>query len=212
MFSLKEIRTDIFNLQFDEQIELNSHFLRFQEYYESPEFRGKRFQLIDYINWYAKENDGDFTYFNDWSGFNIPAEVLIDCYHGIPDLNDQDEFMYYIAKKAVKASQSGKAYLIGTTTDAKETTIHHELAHGMFYVNEEYQKKIISEIDKICHTMTFYQMMKWLALMGYAENVHHDELNAYLATGLPDKKETDVPDVSDELREPFIKLFKQYCE
>ena len=68
------------------------HFLRAQEFYESPfpEFKGKNFNLIDYMEKYAKAyGDNVFTYPGDWCGFNIPSNVLKECYFGnILDVNN----------------------------------------------------------------------------------------------------------------------------
>jgi hypothetical protein len=53
-------------------------FLRYQEFYESPskKFRGKSYKLLDFMKWYASENDGIFTYPRDWAGFNFPGSII----------------------------------------------------------------------------------------------------------------------------------------
>ena len=206
MFSLSEIHKDIFHLKFDDQLELNSHFLRFQEYYESPKFRDVPFELIDYIKWYAADNGGDFTYFTDWSGFNVPAYKIKECYDVIPDKNSQDEFMYLIAKKISKASKSGRAYLIGTTTDSKESTVRHEIAHGLFHVDKNYMNEMMSTLGCINHLKIFLDLRNWVISMGYAENVIEDEMQAYLATGLSDKG----PEVHATIIKPFKDIFSKY--
>lgn len=74
----KEILPHIFHVNFSSQEELASTFLRFQEHFESPSFKGKIFSLDDYKRWYIKhspngQKTGEFTYYSDWSGFNIPS-------------------------------------------------------------------------------------------------------------------------------------------
>jgi hypothetical protein len=74
-------------LVFDNQYDLASTFLRFQEHYESPEFAGKVFTLDEYKNWYINHSpraskDGVFTYYEDWNGFNIPSKILKPFYGG----------------------------------------------------------------------------------------------------------------------------------
>ena len=79
MVNLYKISGNIFCLKFDNNYDLCMHFLRAQEFYESPfpEFKGKNFNLIDYMEKYAKAyGDNVFTYPGDWCGFNIPSNVL----------------------------------------------------------------------------------------------------------------------------------------
>jgi len=75
------LANDIFLLRFDTQYELASTFLRIQEHYESSRFRKRVFSLEDYMDWYAAEY-GAFTYFEDWSGFNVPSTALAPFYRG----------------------------------------------------------------------------------------------------------------------------------
>ena len=64
-YTLKEIKGGIFLVEFDNQYDLAMTFLRYQEFYESPKFKGKRFTIIDFMEWYSKEYDGAFTYTKD---------------------------------------------------------------------------------------------------------------------------------------------------
>src|SRR3990167_8171616 len=84
---LEEIIKNIFHLNVDTQEELTTTFLRFQEHYESPEFKGKIFTLEEFKKWYILNSPngkktGRFTYYEDWAGFNIPSEVLEPFYEG----------------------------------------------------------------------------------------------------------------------------------
>ena len=73
--SSKVVKHRIYLIQAATGYQLASTFLRFQEHYGSPRFRGRRFTLEEYMDWYAAEYGG-FTYFDDWEGFNIPSWVL----------------------------------------------------------------------------------------------------------------------------------------
>lgn len=69
-FKLTEILKDVFHLNYLTQEQLASTFLRFQEHYESPEFRGKIFTLDEYKEWYMTNSPnsikkGIFTYYED---------------------------------------------------------------------------------------------------------------------------------------------------
>ena len=58
------VRKDIFHLKFNSQQELAETFLRFQEHYESPKYRGKVFTLGEFRKWYTDVH-GSFSYYQD---------------------------------------------------------------------------------------------------------------------------------------------------
>ena len=83
-------------LSFDTQHDLTSTFLRFQEHYESPRFKGEVFTLDEFQDWYIKNSPngietGKFTYHTDWNGFNIPSHILKPFYEGKFDPLSFDE-------------------------------------------------------------------------------------------------------------------------
>ena len=65
----------IYHVSFPNQYLLAATFLRFQEHYESPKFRGRIFDWEEFMDWYA-EQKGKFSYLQDWSGFNLPSPVF----------------------------------------------------------------------------------------------------------------------------------------
>ena len=65
----------IYLVLFKTQYQLAATFMRFQEYYDSPQFKGKIFSVEEYMDWYANVN-GKFSYFEDWPAFNIPSQTL----------------------------------------------------------------------------------------------------------------------------------------
>lgn len=78
---IREPLENILEVHFDDPHDCAATFLRFQEHYESPEFRGKIFTLEEYQRWYIAhsprgQTTGAFTYEEDWTGFNIPSEIL----------------------------------------------------------------------------------------------------------------------------------------
>jgi|SRR5690606_2698684 len=214
MFKFSQIHPGIFHLEFKDKIELTAHFLRAQEFYESPKFQGKSFQLMDFIMWYIKEGRPDedgkdiFSYFDDWGGFNIPAEVILQCHAGITDMNDYDRFLHIIAKKAL--TYAPKAYIIGTS-ECHSSAISHEIAHGLFYTNDEYKTKALELIDKTPQDL-ITSIKEALVNMGYAESVLDDETQAYMSTGLCESIQESIENVERVVKTqiPFIKLFKSY--
>ena len=76
-----KITQKIFLLEFENQKDITSSLLRFQEHYESPEFKDKIFTLEEFKKWYSSIKGG-FTYYTDWNGFNIPSHILTPFYEG----------------------------------------------------------------------------------------------------------------------------------
>lgn len=109
-------------------------FLRYQEYYESPNphFRGKNFEILEFMEWYSKKHgNGVFTYPADWGGFNIPAHVIPNLWkQGIWDRNLYDYEMWTLYEKCLKKYTDGQFYFIGVSGDGQ--AIRHEIAHGFF--------------------------------------------------------------------------------
>jgi hypothetical protein len=71
----RRVAKGIYLVRFATQYELSSTFLRFQEHYESPRFHGRVFSLEEYMDWYATRY-GNFTYYQDWAGFNVPSTAF----------------------------------------------------------------------------------------------------------------------------------------
>src|SRR4051812_277554 len=51
-FSFEELEPQVFLLSFPDQVEMGRTLMRFQEYYESREFRGKAFSRKEFKAWY----------------------------------------------------------------------------------------------------------------------------------------------------------------
>lgn len=189
-------------------------FLRCQEYYEStsPSFRNNRFTWQDYMKWYMsgegpRGGSDVFTYANDWSGFNLPSEVIEDCIHDIKDYNSYDEIMDSIIK-TIKENETGNYYVLGITSvdNVDDDLLNHELAHGMWYTDSSYK----SEMTKLLNKMTKSSVEKvkqFIGEIGYCESVLMDEAQAYLSTGIYD--EWKVDDI-DSWTGPFKKVFDKY--
>ena len=202
---LEEVRPRIFHLNFETQYEVCMHLLRWSEFYESPEWSGKNFRLLDYIEWYTKgQGKGAFTYTKDWTGFNIPSWSILQLLElGIPDPNKYDEFMLEMIKY-VRRSAGDRFYLIGTFGEGK--ALEHEIAHGYYFLSLNYRKSmdgLFGEVEKADRE----KIWKIMEEMGYANHVFPDELQAYSATGYT-KKMKEI--VAETLRKPFINVFKQY--
>lgn len=212
-FKLGEILPQIYHLSFGSGYDLAMHFLRAQEYYESPKYWRKVFTLVDYMEWYSKEKGkGSFTYPADWSGFNVPSSVLLDLYGKpgvIPDFNRYDEFMKVIVDRLVKDCEGKDFYLIGTSEDGykgdqdEEGVLMHEIAHGLYFVDQNYRNDMTTCLT---YMLAKERMDAEVALknMGYHNSTVLDEIHAYASTGLCQALEGVL---SEKTCEPFVAAF-----
>ena len=75
---VKQIKgINAFHLIFGKQTDMTLSLLRLQEYYESPEFCGKRFTLEEFIEWYI-DKFHEFSYITETGGMNIPGNQTIE--------------------------------------------------------------------------------------------------------------------------------------
>ncbi len=197
----KKISENIFLLEFDNQLEITSTLLRFQEYYESPEFRNKVFTLEEYKEWYSKAK-GSFSYYVDWNGFNMPSYVLEPFYDGRFDpLSDQEKQVLELFKY-----ENDKFYVISIHKDMEDTSklLRHEIAHGLFYVDEDYRKEVTNILSKFDTTKIKEELRP---LAGYHEDVLDDEVHAHLI----DSKSIGK-DAPEELKTQLKEIFENYLE
>jgi len=193
-YEIKEVKDRVFAVIIPNHYDRAMTFCRVQEFYESPnpDFRGKHFNIWDFIEWYSKEHKDAFTYAFDWGGFNIPLPVALECYEGKENRNPRkgyngvrsmpdtwkskwDETMKDIVW-AVESRMFNKknrrdynAYIIGAK-DMEGDTFQHEVAHGLYYTNKEYRELM----DEITQTITLKDYTKFrqnLLDMGYTESV-----------------------------------------
>ena len=169
----------IFVLRFKSQYTLASTFLRFQEHYESSRFRGRIFSLEEFMDWYAGRF-GAFTYYQDWSGFNVPSSALKPFYDGRFDpLSRKERRLLALFRKERKPF-----YVIGITADQD---LQHEIAHALYFTQPEYRNAVRAAMRKYDTSA----MAKRLATLGYHRHVLADEVHAYT--------------VGNDLREPRVK-------
>lgn len=145
------------------QYTLASTFLRFQEYYENPKFRGEIFSLEEFMDWYAMRF-GNFTYCQDWDGFNIPSSVLKPFREGkFNPLSKKEEWLL-----GLLADMSEPFYVVGIYGDKLDLrTLKHELVHGLYYTVPEYRK----DVQKILRPKKIHRLAEVFKKMGYSESV-----------------------------------------
>lgn len=156
----------------DSQEELGRTFIRFQEFYESPnpDFRGKIFTLGMVRNWYSIKYGGD-TYHYDWTGFNFPSKVLIPFRQGLfdPLTVEEMELLNLVRYR------NDNFYIMGAQNSS---TLRHELSHALYDSNIRYKNEIDTYITK--NKKGLSKAKKYILEKGYAKEVINDELQAYI--------------------------------
>jgi len=182
---LKEILPGIYHIKFPNQYGLTSTFMRLQEFYESSfeEIRNQYFTVEQYMDRYAQEF-GNFMYFSDWNGFNVPGDVISRFFRKFSNIKSRHTYQYLTIKEkrllklVLPLIQSDtNFYLIATH---KDQDLQHEIAHGFWYLNDKYQKAMMKLVSKYEHVNEFKEL---LLKKGYGENVLDDEVHAYLTHG-----------------------------
>lgn len=204
---LKKITNQIFLLIFKTRYDLTSTFLRFQEFYESPKFRGKLFTLEEFKQWYIRNSPkgkktGKFTYYSDWSGFNIPSFILKPFYKGkFNPLSKKEKKLLNLFKR-----KKSLFYILGVNKESKDVKdlFIHELSHALFYTDKNYKLEVRSALN----LFDLKSLKKELVLKGYHEKVLEDESHAYALS--PNKKmKTRIP---EKLKEKLKNIFNKYLE
>ena len=193
----------IYLIESESRQDLAQMFMRFQEYYESPEFKGKTFTVDEFAHWYTSKY-GSFSYAKDWYGFNIPARVLAPFRQGNFDpLTVQEQKLLEICKEV-----NDNSYIIGVTHDAEyfKETIQHEFVHGVFYTNPEYRK----EVEACIKDHDIKPINQGLRKMGYCNEVAIDETNAYILTEPDTMKKFISVRNTHQLKQQLESIFKKY--
>ena len=177
--------------------------MRFQEHYESPEFKDRTFSLEEFAHWYSTKY-GSFSYAQDWYGFNIPATVLEPFRNGNFDpLTVKEQKLLELCRAA-----DAKSYIIGVTPSAEyfQETVRHEFAHGAFHVNSAYR----SEVAACIRDHKLSPIANGLSKMGYHADVTIDETNAYVLVE-PDTIQNYISIRNTEnLREKLNRIFVKH--
>jgi len=187
-YNIKEIKPKVFAVIVPDRYHRAMLFMRVQEFYESPnpKFRGKAFEIWDYIEWYSRKNGDAFSYASDWVGFNFPLKVAENCYDKMgkkytfytPYDSTMGKILDEIKETVnLKYGPKSKAYIIGVS-DTVSSTFQHELCHAYYHIDNKYKKEV-DTITKEIDPKTYNRMCKNLTDMGYTEQVFNDEIQAY---------------------------------
>lgn len=182
-FTLSRPYQGVFHVQFPNSpgllgdVDMAFHFLRYQEHYESPGFKGTVFTWAAYVVWYKKVR-GEFSYPWDWGGYNFPGSILTPFRQGAFDPLTSREQALLAALKDVGPQD----YVIGTYEGDTEG-LAHELAHAFWFLDGDYQR----EVRGILKGGDYALQEKALAAgEGYDPQVFLDEIQACAVDGAPE--------------------------
>jgi len=214
----RKILPKVLSLTFENCYELAMSFVRFQENYESPEFRNKYFTLEEFMDYWAREQGkGSFDYPVRWSGFNIPGKILKDWvnHYGITEREKEEELLDKILTR-YDFEELSDIYIVGVSKDSpnRKRIVDHEVAHAMYTLYPKYKKSCSKLLTKLRSTpvgdLIYKGMEEELLKMGYCEEVIEDEMQAYWSVpenyALHDTCETLM-----ELESNYRKYRKEIC-
>lgn len=175
-FDVREVIDGVLLIRLPSAHLLGATFLRFQEFYESPEFTGSLFSIKEYRDWYrTTTSHGGFSYYSDWAGFNVPDYVFA-----------QFKPMGFVPSKleSILLERIGEHtkpfYVIGAAADCDFWGYaQHELAHALYYLDPQYR----SDVDTIVAELETTQFEHALVSSGYDDSKVLDEMQAYLLDG-----------------------------
>jgi hypothetical protein len=178
----------------------------------------KRFTWVEEMGTYCREYLGDreatWSWTNDWSGFNIPCEVIQQVHElGIIDPNHYDSLMLGIHGLIMSETLHQKAYLIGTCGDE---VLDHELTHAMFYVDGVYRANVERIFNKAPMKLR-EDLIDAMATQNYPRKTAIDEINAYITTGESGyfdtvKDQSELDDLRSKLRSLHRETFPDFIK
>lgn len=199
MLKVKQQKYNSIWVSADSQEELTITFMRFSEFYESPNpnFKNNVFTIGQLKSWYSLTYGAD-TYHKDWTGFNIPSSVLIPFKQGLFDpLIEEERSLLDLFKY-----RNDNFYIIGAQNDS---VLRHELAHALYASNIKYRNSIDAYILK--HKSGLKKASKYIIDKGYCKEVLNDELQAYITDN---EDEYIIKNTSENIIQHINTIYQRY--
>lgn len=175
---INTLTPEIFLITFPNQKELTFTMCRVEEFYEaaSDNLNSKVFTWPEFIDNFL-DDAGNIDYFSGWSGFNVPGYVFLDWERTFQDKSRLELELVQI----VNSVRTGPKFYVIATIEGDGSVENHEIAHAMYYVNDEYRASM-QLLNEALAKDARELLIKGFVEMTYGENVHEDELQAYLST------------------------------
>jgi hypothetical protein len=203
MIKTKPLTSKIVLVTADSQQELGRVFLRFQEFYESPEWKDKIFTIGQIRSWYS-EKYGANTYEKDWTGFNIPSCALKPFIQGLFDpLTEEEQAFVNLFRY-----RTDDFYIIGSQEGSG--ALDHEECHALYYTNPRYRAQVLALLAE--HKNVTKELYAWLSENMYHPSVHDDEVHAYMSADIEyiQEKGVGLPGKAQELHKALRALKRKY--
>jgi len=190
-YQIHRIKPNVFLVVVPKEYDRSMLFLRVQEYSESPnpKIRGQSFDILDFIEWYTHENQGNFTYADDWNGFNLSYKTASECYNKLPEkfVTKYDRVFMQILRQITKSlaslprEEAKKAYIIGADS-TNSVTAHHEVYHAYYFTDPKYRSHANAMLKKHVPAKLYHKLRKNLTRIGYLDQPFtiQNEMQAYL--------------------------------
>lgn len=189
-FEARKLSDRILHVRYARSTEMAHDFLRFQEFYESPKFKGKAFTRAEFNEWYrAKRGTKRSTYTTDWGGFNLPGWVFFGFASAMFDasrksLEKQENKLWGTFLDAFERKDmeyiDGCCVIATAEDDVNEfDTFSHELAHAFFATDESYMDVVLSML-RTYECTELIKLYRFLRRQGYHKSVLNDEAHAHL--------------------------------
>lgn len=225
MLTKTKVADKVWAIRADTQIEIGKAFIRFQEYYENADLRGRKDLTVrDIEKWWAqtREKDCKEPYYEYWTGFNIPGRIFLEltmsplfrtgasvkeffcnlvgfpCFH-----KEEDQLLALLVDLSV--DEIGSSYFIGLSNSSTDV-LDHEMAHAFFALDARYKSTQLYNIGKLPPEI-YRRIREDLLSVGYHKDVIHDEIQAYLSTYVDTLKDTFDTDDYTVYTQPFIDAF-----
>jgi len=209
---LEVLARDIYHARFERRPDLCLSFMRFQEHFESPEFRRRVFTTEEFKEWYTANSPkgkktGKFTYAQDWNGFNVPSWTFKPFRNGRFDpLTDREQIML----EELEDMQE-PFYVIGTY-GRRSKSMEHEMAHALFFVDRNYRRAVRRVLEGVKPRLRKRVYKFFKSTGGYHPDVFEDEFHAYLLSSLRSLHKYMNLVINDEVLELNQKLKTVYWD
>lgn len=201
--------------EFSSTYEVCATFMRLQEFYESPlpEIQDRVFTHEEFMDAYAKKS-GEFNYFGDWRGFNLTGKCVVDFWTRFQILGTfwrKEQWLFDELHRLIPDWQSNISFFVmGVYAPEKEELIIHELSHGYWYLDYDYQQLMLPLLFE--RTDLTIKIKPKLIEWGYTENIMEDELVAYMSTSDASYMKEKFGFIEKDFKRllPMIEAFTKY--
>lgn len=212
MLHIDKLYNKIYLISFDSHFETMMHFFRFHADHKIPVYKTPP-TFIELMEWYTKNRSKNqtFSYTKDYIGLALSREHIMPK-EEIRDKNSYDNMMLSIIEFLDKSENYDQSYtIIGMSIEmASNETFWHEIAHALFWVEDNYFKKTNQLIKKI-PSATKKRFIEFLAprYPDISEEDMNDEIQAYLASEDKDLAEIHGAEKQMNLFKAIIKPYKK---